>query len=92
MPEDVPTIDLNSKKLAEVKDWEVGKTYKVMVELEVYSKRSGGPYEQNKDTKIGAKINSVKCMGEGHEMKETKKEEKKEMKSEYSKSAFLRAK
>lgn len=60
-----PEFRLTSVQFPEIKDWEVGKTYKLEVEIKVRGKTEGQQYafdSGNKDlTTMAFDVTSIKC-------------------------------
>ena len=77
-----PTLHLDESHLAEIKEWKVGKTYKIELEVKQVSMSMGDEYgpmmEGQKKGMVNARFEvlSAKTLGEG------KKEEKNEYKGE----------
>lgn len=57
-----PTINLSDKDLPEIKDWEVGKTYHLMMVVEQTSLRKNEFLESDKEFHASFNIKSVKAV------------------------------
>ena len=64
-------LDLSEKMLPEIKDWQIGKKYKLIVDVEMTSIRKD---EYSKDKSISAcfTVNSVKKVGDSKRAYEVK--------------------
>lgn len=60
MPEMKPTVYLSKKDLPEIEDWEVGKKYKLVMEVEMVS-RNENEYDNKKDLNASFEIEKVKA-------------------------------
>lgn len=62
-PDDYPLIvELNEKKLPQIKGWEVGKTYKLILEVEQVGLDKG--YDGNEPIRARFKVLNAKSAGE----------------------------
>ena len=69
MPEMKPRIDVNSKDIPAIKDWEVGKNYEVRMKMKMIEKRQGNRYPmegESADKTIRAAFECVDMKPETH--------------------------
>lgn len=55
-----PTLNVDESDLPEIKKWEVGKTYKLIVEAEQVEVRKGQPLNDDKKMRAVFKVKKVK--------------------------------
>ncbi len=92
--EEPTTLNLKESLLSNIKDWEVGKKYKVALEVEVIEVRQGNAYDPkaSKEIRINCKVLKAQAVGEmeNNEEETVNEEEVIEGNTNHSSGSFIR--